>query len=152
MQLCSTLEQIVTAKVFLYVTCPPCELIWHPSSSVSQSVTTTLMIASSKGHSGMVRKLLQAGATVNTANKVCRQMLKVTPAYNRSHTPLPHTHQWGNYTDTCILYIKVWAAHICSAYTLYMHTYHRMGGLPSTLQHRRDMRMLWSCCLSQKLT
>ena len=32
------------------------------------------------------------------------------------------------------------------------HTYHRMGGLPSTLQHRRDVRMLWSCCLRQRLT
>ena len=31
---------------------------------------TALMIASSNGHSGVVRKLLQAGATVSLTNKV----------------------------------------------------------------------------------
>jgi len=50
----------------------PCELIWHPSSTVSQDGDTALMIASSKGHTGIVRKLLQEGATVNTANEVCK--------------------------------------------------------------------------------
>ena len=29
---------------------------------------------------------------------------------------------------------------------------HRKGGLPSTLQQRRDMRMLWSSCLRRRLT
>jgi len=52
--------------------------------------------------------------------------------------------------------VKVLTAHVCTVTNaVHMHvtcTYHRMGGLPSTLQHRRDMRMLWSCCLRQRLT
>ena len=36
----------------------------------SQDGDTALMIASSNGHSGVVRKLLQAGATVNTTDNV----------------------------------------------------------------------------------
>ena len=42
--------------------------------------TTALMIASFRGHSNVVRKLLQAGATVNTTYMVCRPMLDVTHA------------------------------------------------------------------------
>ena len=45
----------------------PC--ILRPSVS-SQNGNTALIIASSKGHTRVVMKLLQAGATVNIANKV----------------------------------------------------------------------------------
>jgi len=38
----------------------------------SQDGDTALMIASSKGHSGVVKKLLQAGATVNTTDNVSK--------------------------------------------------------------------------------
>ena len=37
-----------------------------------------------------------------------------------------------------LLYVKVWAAHACSVANTVptsAHTYHRVGGLPSTLQH-----------------
>ena len=55
----------------------------------------------------------------------------------------------------CLLYVIVLTAHICSvtnAVCIHTHTYYRMGVLPSTLQHREDMRMLWSSCLMQRLT
>ena len=53
------------------------------------------------------------------------------------------------------LVCKVWTAHVCSvtnAVHIHANTYHRMGGLSSTLRHRRDMRTLWSYCLRQRLT
>ena len=39
------------------------------------------MIASTKGHSSVVRKLLQAGATVNTTNNVSNSLLEMTHTY-----------------------------------------------------------------------
>ena len=74
-----------THKYFLCVTCSPCELIWHPSSTLSQDGDTALMIASSKGHSSVVRKLLQAGATVNTANKVLYRVSRLYVLVNPPH-------------------------------------------------------------------
>ena len=48
----------------------------HPST-FSQDGDTALMIASSKGYSTIMRKLLQAGATVNTTNMVYKWMLEL---------------------------------------------------------------------------
>ena len=65
--------------VFSVYDLSPCTVISHSSiHTFSQHGATALMIASSKGYSSMVRKLLQAGATVNTTNMVCKQVLEVT--------------------------------------------------------------------------
>ena len=59
--------------VFSVYDLSPCTVIRYSSlhtSSQDRSGTTALMIASFKGHSSVVRKLLQAGATVNTTNWV----------------------------------------------------------------------------------
>ena len=93
------------------------------------------MIASSKGHSSVVRKLLQAGATVDATNKVCKWTLGATHALY----PCAFCMWW------CGLFMF---AVFTDAVHVHAHTYHRMGGLLSTLQH---MRMLWNSCLKQTL-
>ena len=64
--------------VFSVYNLSPCTVIRHPSlhtSSQDMSGITALMIASFRGHSNVVRKLLQAGATVNTTSMVRMQVL-----------------------------------------------------------------------------
>ena len=70
-------ETIVTLIVAYVYHLSPHILIGHFSTS-SQNGDTALITASSKGHSSVVRKLLQAGATVNTANKVSDWLRVVT--------------------------------------------------------------------------
>ena len=70
-------ETIVTLIVAYVYYLSPHILIGHFSTS-SQNGDAALITASSKGHSSAVRKLLQAGATVNTTNKVSDWLRAVT--------------------------------------------------------------------------
>ena len=95
---------LVTAQdlVFSVYDLSPCTVIRHLSlhtSSQDKGGTTALMIATFRGHSNVVRKLLQAGATVNTTTMVCRPVLEVTHA---------------SYPCALIVYVKVWTAHVCT--------------------------------------
>ena len=57
--------------VFSVYNLSPCTVIRHPSlHTSSQGGVIAPMIVSSKGHSSVVRKLLQAGSTVDTTNWV----------------------------------------------------------------------------------
>ena len=77
-------------------------------TSQDRGGTTALMIASFRCHSNVVRKLLQAGATVNTTNRVCRPVLDVT------HASL----------FMCLVYVKVWTVHVCTVTNVvHIHIY-----------------------------
>jgi len=64
--------------VFSVYDLSPCTVIRYSSLHTSQDrgVATALMIASFKGHSSVVRKLLQAQATVNATNEVQKVIVR----------------------------------------------------------------------------
>ena len=137
------------------VTCSPCELIsipYPPSLRMGPlhwSLHLPKAIPLWWGWSSR-----QGPLSTPLTRYITRYIVNVTMLTMDPIFPLPISIS-GVTNDTCILYVKVWIAHVYSgtnAVHIHVHTYHRMGGLPSTLQHRRDMRMLWSCCLRQRLT